>query len=141
MFAKQHGCHKVMDAIGLRYRDNRHFRAGDRRKGGHDVLHNGANDTVFQIQILLALQYMDPELKPKVYNRVNFGKIPMTPVTNWLDFTWRGNVLDALNVPLVGLNTVPKETNKAHQLRARTDAQMNDNNVPQAPPLPKQGKR
>ncbi|EWG43187.1 hypothetical protein FVEG_15536 [Fusarium verticillioides 7600] len=139
MFAKQHGCHKVMDAIGLRYRDNRLLRAGDRRKGGHDVLHNGANDTVFQIQILLALQYMDPQLKPKVYDRVNFGQPPMTPVTTWLDFTWRGSVLDTLNVPLVDLRTVPGET-KDHQLRARTDARMNDNNVPQAPPQPKPGR-
>ncbi|RKL41735.1 hypothetical protein BFJ72_g5075 [Fusarium proliferatum] len=139
MFTGQRSCQTVMDAIGLRYRDNRLFRAGDKRKGGHDILHNGANDTVFQIQILLALQYMDPELKPKLYDRVNSGQKPMTPITTWLDFTWRGSVLDALNVPLVDLQTVPQET-EAHQLRARTEARMNDNTVPQAPPQPKQGR-
>ncbi|KAF5621573.1 uncharacterized protein FTJAE_11206 [Fusarium tjaetaba] len=93
-----------------------------------------------EIQILLALQYMDPQLKPKVYDRVNFGQTPITPIATWLDFTWRGSVLDTLNVPLVDLRTVPGET-QDHQLRGRTEARLNDDNVPKPPKPPKPGKR
>lgn len=63
----------------------------------------------------------------------------MTPITTWLNFTWRGSVLDMMNEPLVDLEEVPQET-KAHQLTVRTEARMNDNTVPQAPPQPKQGR-
>lgn len=133
-------CQVVLDALGLRYRDNRLYRAGDRKKGGHELLHNGANDTVFQIQILLALQYMDPELKPKLATRLGSGQDPMTPITTWLDFTWRGSVLDTMNDPPVNLQRAPKET-EAHQLTARTEARMNDNTVPQAPPQPKEKRK
>lgn len=82
---------------------------------------------------------MDPELKPKLIARLISGQDPMTPITTWLNFTWRGSVLDMMNEPLVDLEEVPQET-KAHQLTVRTEARMNDNTVPQAPPQPKQGR-
>lgn len=94
---------------------------------------------MFQIQILLALQYMEPELKPKLIARLISGQDPMTPITTWLNFALRGSVLDMMNEPLVDLEEVPQET-KAHQLTARTEARMNDNTVPQAPPQPKLGR-
>ncbi|SCO41037.1 uncharacterized protein FFMR_06089 [Fusarium fujikuroi] len=54
----------------------------------------------------------------------------MTPITTWLNFTWRGSVLDMMNEPLVDLEEVPQET-KSHQLTARTKARMNDNTMPE----------
>ncbi|KAL4722761.1 hypothetical protein ACLX1H_009999 [Fusarium chlamydosporum] len=61
-FGHNPACYKVMNRLGLRYMDARAQLPGDKHEGGHNIIHNVGNDTVFQMQILLTLQYMDAKL-------------------------------------------------------------------------------
>lgn len=119
---KQRSCHYALGLLRLRYRDNRPMRIGDAQKGGHDLVHNAANDTVFQMQILLALEYMDETLKTKF----RFGQrlVKGTDSLEWLPFPWSGRTFDQVNNP-EGVSAKPHISN--YYLHARTDAQMKDN--------------
>ncbi|KAM5388625.1 hypothetical protein ACJA88_000489 [Fusarium oxysporum] len=54
-FGEMPACSKVMNLLGLTYKDMRPQSDEDREQGGPELLHNAANDTVFQMQILITL--------------------------------------------------------------------------------------
>ncbi|KAI8410354.1 hypothetical protein FOFC_10208 [Fusarium oxysporum] len=54
-FGETPACSKVINLLGLTYKDMRPQSDEDREQGGPELLHNAANDTVFQRQILITL--------------------------------------------------------------------------------------
>ncbi|KAL9573838.1 hypothetical protein ACKAV7_002382 [Fusarium commune] len=62
-FRETPACFKVMNLLGLTYKDMRPQCDEDREQGGHELLHNAANDTVFQMQIRITL--LEESRKPR----------------------------------------------------------------------------
>jgi len=55
------------------------------------------NNTVFQMQILLALQYMDEGLKTKI--RLGQSLVEGKDCIEWLPYSWSGRTFDQENNP------------------------------------------
>jgi hypothetical protein len=99
---------------------------GDKQTGGHNIIHNAGNDTVFQMQILLALQYMKAGLVDRFRN--GYSLVEGDDALGWVRFSWSATHLDKVNTPHES-STAPK-TNPFLE-RARGPGDYNDNDVDQ----------
>lgn len=77
----------------------------DRDHGGHNIIHNAGNDTVFQIQILLSLRYMDSQLVE--HFRQGYSLVEGDNALPWLPYQRSGRHMDQENVPQ-NLSLAPK---------------------------------
>ena len=94
-----------MNRLGIRYMDARIQLYIDRDHGGHNIIHNADNDTVFQIQILLSLRYMDSQLFERF--RQGYSLVEGDDALPWLPYQWSGRHMDQENVPQ-DLSLAPK---------------------------------
>ncbi|KAJ4136165.1 hypothetical protein NW768_003773 [Fusarium equiseti] len=115
-----------MNRLGIRYMDARIQVPKDKDHGGHNIIHNGGNDTVFQIQILLALRYMDSQLVERF--RQGCSLVEGDDALPWLPYKWSGHHIDLVNVAQ-DLSLAPKT--KGLLEKNRTKAQHNNNEIDQ----------
>ena len=115
-----------MNRLGIRYMDARIQLYIDRDHGGHNIIHNAGNDTVFQIQILLSLRYMDSQLVERF--RQGYSLVEGDDALPWLPYQWSGRHMDQENVPQ---NLSLASKTRGYLERSRTAAQHNKNEVDQ----------
>ena len=127
-FGSGPACNRAMNRLGIRYMDAQIQLHKDKDHRGHNIIHNAGSDTAFQIQIFLALKYMNPQLAERF--RQGYSLVEGDDALPWLPYTWSGCHIDQVNV-LQDLSLAPKT--KRFLERVRTEAQHNDNEVDQVP--------
>ncbi|KAF5593328.1 hypothetical protein FPCIR_5333 [Fusarium pseudocircinatum] len=109
----------------------------------HDLVHNAANDTVFQMQILLALEYMDEGLKEKI--RLEQSLVQGEDCLDCLPYPWSGRTFDQENNPGFWANADDKapvlKRIEDYYYVPRSGFELNYNDVAQAPSLPKEKRK
>ncbi|KAM0561825.1 hypothetical protein ACHAPJ_002996 [Fusarium lateritium] len=103
---------ELMDRLGLRSKDQKPQLRGDIENGGYSLTNCAGNNAVFQLQIILTLKYLKPAHVDKLFEG---SLVEGENALDWLPFSWTGQHIDRINVPVGEVPTPrkPHELNKS----------------------------